>query len=282
MSGCDRGADAVGHAFSALEPDEDRMVLEHLPVCRECRRVRDEALEIVAVLGAAVPADEPPPRLRGRVSEAVRADPAPATPVSGPPSRPVTSSPSPSSASPPPVVPSTPSASDAGRGRSWRSIAALAVAAVTLGVALIVARGALPTADGPIVDPGTVTLAERADQIVDDAEARDPQTRHATLRDRTGTPVAVVLQDTAGPRMVGLDLPAAGTTQDYVLWGTSANPDTGPVAVATMDPDDGVTRPVSAAGAGTSAPPRGYAVSVEPAGAVPARPSTVLAVGAVV
>lgn len=61
MSGCDRGADAVGHAFSALEPDEDRMVLEHLPVCRECRRVRDEALEIVAVLGAAVPADEPPP-----------------------------------------------------------------------------------------------------------------------------------------------------------------------------------------------------------------------------
>jgi len=77
MSGCERCADAVGHAFSALEPDEDRAVLEHLPHCAECRRALDEALEIVAALGAAVPSVEPPARLRGRVLEAVRAEPAP-------------------------------------------------------------------------------------------------------------------------------------------------------------------------------------------------------------
>ena len=77
MSGCERCADAVGHAFSALEPDEDRAVLEHLPHCAECRRALDEALEIVAALGAAVPPVEPPARLRGRVLEAVRAEPAP-------------------------------------------------------------------------------------------------------------------------------------------------------------------------------------------------------------
>jgi hypothetical protein len=52
--------------------------------------------------------------------------------------------------------------------------------------------------------------------------------------------------------------------------------------MAVMDPGDGVTRPVEAAGgpSGPPAPaPRGWAVSIEPDGPVPARPSTVVAVG---
>jgi hypothetical protein len=47
-----------------------------------------------------------------------------------------------------------------------------------------------------------------------------------------------------------------------------------------MDPDDGITRPISTGNAAPS--PRGYAMSVEPAGGVPERPSTVVAVGALI
>ena len=279
MSGCERCADAVGHAFSALEPDEDRAVLEHLPHCAECRRALDEALDVVAALGAAVPPVEPPSGLRGRVLEAVRAEPA----LPPPPRDPARNGTS--AAAPPPVPPAPepalPTVSGAGRRRSWRSVAALAVAAVTLGVGLIVARAALPTETGPTPESPSTTLADRATRIVDDAEARNPQIRHATLRDATGNPVAVVLQDATGPRMVPLGLAPADPSQDYVLWSTAPTAEAGPVAVATMDPDDGITRPVTTGGAAPPAP-RGYAVSVEPTGRVPERPSVVVAVGALV
>ena len=60
MSACDLRADAIGHAFSALEPDEDRALEAHLPHCAICRRAHDEARDVVAALGRAVPPVEPP------------------------------------------------------------------------------------------------------------------------------------------------------------------------------------------------------------------------------
>jgi len=108
--------------------------------------------------------------------------------------------------------------------------------------------------------------------------------RSAVLRGADGNPAAVVLDPgdaTAPVRMVSLDLPATGNQRDYVLWATGM-PGNAPVAVAVMDPADGVTRPLDAtaqpSGPGDPAP-RGWAVSVEPTGPVPARPSTVVAVG---
>jgi hypothetical protein len=80
--------------------------------------------------------------------------------------------------------------------------------------------------------------------------------------------------------VVALGLTRADPSQDYVLWSTAPSSAVGPVAVATMDPDDGITRPIGTAAATPA--PRGYAMSVEPAGGVPARPSTVVAVGALV
>jgi hypothetical protein len=66
-----------------------------------------------------------------------------------------------------------------------------------------------------------------------------------------------------------------------VVWATGL-PGNAPVPVAVMDPDDGLTRPLDAT-AGPARPaapaPRGWAVSVEPTGPVPPRPSTVVAVG---
>lgn len=288
MTGCDRCADAVGHAFSALEPDEDSAVLDHLPQCAECRRALDEALAVVVALGTAVPRVEPPEHLRSRVLEAVHAEPAlplpPRRPTLVPAAPEAAPTPAPVAADRTPTEPPRPVGT--ARHRSWRSVAALAVAAVALGVGLIVARAALPTETGPTPESPSTTLADQADRVVDGAEARNPQVRHATLRDATGIPVAVVLQDSSGPRLVALGLPPADPAQDYVLWSTAPNASAGPIAVATIDPDDGITRPVATtaptAGTTAAAPPRGYAVSVEPTGPVPARPSTVVAVGALV
>ena len=81
--------------------------------------------------------------------------------------------------------------------------------------------------------------------------------------------------------MVSLELPPTGYARDYVVWATGI-PGNAPVAVAVMDPAEGVTRlvdtPPAPPGPGEPAP-RGWAMSVEPDGPVPARPSTVVAVG---
>ncbi|MHC1563268.1 hypothetical protein ACR9E3_30290 [Actinomycetospora sp. C-140] len=276
MSACDHRDDAVGHAFSALEPDEDRALQAHLPHCAVCRRALAEAREVVAALGAAVPAVDPPPDLGRRVLAAARAEP-------GPPARPV---PRRTVGRPAPA----PSTADAGgtpapavRRRRVLTVVGGLVAAVVLGVGLVVAGAVLPTQEGRSDDP-TAVLGQQADQIVADARSRDPGLRSAVLRTQTGEPAAVVLDpgDAAAPiRMVPLALPGAGASGDYVLWATGL-PGNVPVAVAVLDPDDGLTRPVDATPgpAGPPAPvPRGWAVSVEPGGSVPARPSTVVAVG---
>ena len=121
------------------------------------------------------------------------------------------------------------------------------VAAVVLGVGLVVARGVLPTQEAP-PDTPAVALDQQADRVVDDARSRDPGLRSAVLRGADGNPAAVVLDPgdaTAPVRMVSLDLPATGNQRDYVLWATGM-PGNAPVAVAVMDPADGVTRPLDA------------------------------------
>ncbi|GLZ46690.1 hypothetical protein Acsp06_28750 [Actinomycetospora sp. NBRC 106375] len=274
MSACDLRDDAVGHAFSALEPDEDRALLAHLPHCAVCRRALAEAREVVAALGAAVPAVDPPPDLGRRVLAAARAEP-------GPPARPV---PHRSASAPAPATPDadgTPAPSV--RRRRLLTVVGGLAAAVVLGVGLVVAGAVLPTQEGRSDDP-TAVLGQQADRIVDDARSRDPGLRSAVLRTQTGEPAAVVLDpgDVAAPiRMVPLALPGAGPSGDYVLWATGL-PGNVPVAVAVLDPDDGLTRPVETTPGPASPPapaPRGWAVSVEPGGSVPARPSTVVAVG---
>ncbi|GAA4801788.1 hypothetical protein GCM10023200_43490 [Actinomycetospora chlora] len=273
MSGCPRRGDAVGHAFSALEPDEDRAFTAHLPHCAACRRALADATAVVANLGAAVPQVDPPPALRDRLLAAAEAEPG--TPVRLALASPGTEARDDPAASAP-AHPATPP-----RRRLVAAAGGL-LAAVVLGIGLIVARGVLPTQATP-PDTPAVALAQRADQVVDDARSRDPGLRSAILRDQAGDPAAVVLDpsDAAAPiRLVALDLPPAGGANDYVVWATGL-PGNAPVAVAVVDPDDGLTRPLeSVAPAGPGVPgPRGYAVSVEPSGPAPARPSTVVAVG---
>lgn len=273
MSACDLRDDAVGHAFSALEPDEDRAVEAHLPHCAICRRAHDEARDVVAALGAAVPQVDPPSGLRQRVLDAARSEP-------GPPPRPVRPATRPTG--PEPAPDTEPVIGPPPRRRVLTVLGGL-VAAVVLGVGLIVAQGVLPTQSSPANDP-TTALADQAERVVDDARSRDPGARTTVLRSETGSPAAVLVDPgdaTAPVRLVALDLPPAGNARDYVVWATGV-PGSAPEAVAVMDPDDGMTRPLGAQ-AGPATPgdpaPRGWAVSIEPTGPVPARPSTVVAVG---
>jgi hypothetical protein len=156
-------------------------------------------------------------------------------------------------------------------------------AAVVVGIGLVVARGVVATRAEPPATPA-VALAQQADRVVADARSRDPGLRAAVLRTGTGDPAAVVLDpgDAAAPlRLLPLALPPAGTAGDYVVWAVGLPGDV-PVAVAVMDPDEGLTRPlaVTAAPSAPGAPEaRGWAVSVEADGPAPARPSAVVAVG---
>jgi hypothetical protein len=66
---------AVGWALSTLEPqDEDRFAL-HLPGCEQCAGIVRESLHTVADLAYGLPDAEPPPALKMRIMEAVRAEP---------------------------------------------------------------------------------------------------------------------------------------------------------------------------------------------------------------
>ncbi len=65
---------AVGHALRALEPDDEQLLLAHLPGCRECQRTLSEAEETAAELGYAVDPVDPPDSLRENLLAAARAE----------------------------------------------------------------------------------------------------------------------------------------------------------------------------------------------------------------
>ncbi len=171
-------------------------------------------------------------------------------------------------------------------GTARRTAAVLALAAVIAGIVVFSARGAV----GPDQGDPRAAVAQRAEQVVTSAEARDPSVRSASLIQPTsGTVAAVVLDDGSGPRVVPLDLPAIGSGRAFVLWrvaGSTATP------VGTVDPTGSLTptpapAPGSSTSPGTGSPAptsaqRAYALSAEPVGPVPTRPTTLVASGPLV
>jgi len=272
-------ADVVGRALHALEPDEEDRVTEHLRECLVCRALLAETHETMAALAHALPPQDPPPSLRTRILVAAAAEPDPAVPPREPErTRPTTRE--------LPAVPASAPDDDGPRRAPTpaaprrRAAAVLVLAAVIAGLVVFAARGAVTP--GPD-DPRTV-VAERAEQVVASAEARDPSVRSASLvQPGSGTVAAVVLDDASGPRVVPLAMPAIGTGRTFVLWrvaGSAVTP------VGAMDPNGSFTPMSVAPGGGTTTAPApsrlAYALSVEQAGVVPTRPAAVVASGPLV
>lgn len=75
MSGCAEVRDlAAGFVLGALEPDEDRLVREHLALCREAHPEFAELGGVVPYLHDTLELVEPPPALKGRILAAAAAD----------------------------------------------------------------------------------------------------------------------------------------------------------------------------------------------------------------
>jgi hypothetical protein len=66
---------AVGWALSTLESTDEARFAVHLPGCERCAGTVRESLHTVADLAYALPDDAPPPALKMRIMEAVRAEP---------------------------------------------------------------------------------------------------------------------------------------------------------------------------------------------------------------
>jgi hypothetical protein len=271
-------ADVVGRALHALEPDEEGRVAEHLRECTLCRALLAETHETMAALAHALPAQEPPPSLRTRILEAAAAEPdRPAAPRERVEARRL---PRELPAAPPAVTQDDdgPRTAPTPAAPRRRTAAVLLLAAVVAGIVVFAARGVAPSPGDP-----RAAVAQRAEQVVESAEARDPSVRSASLvQPGSGTVAAVVLDDAGGPRVVPLAMPAIGDGRTFVLWrvaGSAVTP------VGAMDPS-GTFTPMSAAPGGPTAAPAptrlAYALSVEPTGTVPTRPSSVVASGPLV
>lgn len=64
----------AGYALHALSADEEREFEAHLAGCRPCQEELASFSEAASALAFAVPAEEPPPALRGRILDAARAE----------------------------------------------------------------------------------------------------------------------------------------------------------------------------------------------------------------
>ena len=263
----------VGRALHALEPEDENRVDEHLRGCAPCRALLAQTHETMAALARSVPPVAPPPGLRTRILEAAAAEPDPprGRPVATPAAPPGVTGPVPTR----PVPAESSSASSLPRVPRRRTAALLALVAVVAGVVVFSARGATQNGGD---DPRSVAAA-RAQQVVESAEARDADVRHASLVQPGGSVMAVVLDDTTGARVVPVDMPEIGSGRTFVLGGGAGG---GAAAVGTFDGSGSyppVTTAAPSAGDAPTLSQGAYAVSAEPVGPVPTRPSAVMASG---
>lgn len=140
---------------------------------------------------------------------------------------------------------------------------------------LLVVGAVVSTEAGPGARDAA-SQAAQAQRVVDGAIAREPGTPHATLRSGDGQPMAVVLAEPTGPRVVPVAMTDPGQGHRYLLWAATAG--AAAVPVAAVDPATGTTTALPGAAPPS---PRAFALSVEPDGPPPARPSAVVGVGVV-
>ncbi|GAA3862670.1 hypothetical protein GCM10022243_31480 [Saccharothrix violaceirubra] len=240
---------AVGWAMHTLEPDEEAFFSAHLSGCALCARTVRSTQEVTAVIGGSVPQYDPPPRLRGRLMEAIGHTP----------QQHVVAAP----------VPEVVVALRPRQPKTRRNVLVAAAAVVLVAAVGIVG----------------VRFGQMSDQLADQDRLRSalevavaPGTDRAVLRAESGEPIAVLLSGDREAAVMPMDLKSNDVaTQTYVVWGTSA-----PIPVPLATFDVGSTRDVRLLTWSPDAHKhRGFAISLEPGRAAPSAPTDVVAKGAV-
>lgn len=256
---------AVGWTLHSLEPDDEERFAAHLPTCARCRRTVSEVTATLGEIAYVVPDEEPPPVLRERLLAAAAETP---QEVGTPPVERV------------PVMGSEerrPLATGAGPGplsrRNWLILAAAAlvlVLAVGMGVWNVALRNDRSQGN---------ELAQRYQRAV--AALTQPGAQRAALDTPNGKQVATLVERKGQATIVSMAMPVNNAKKTtYVLWGLQSST-TAPVALGTFDiAHSGVdVRSVATKVQKLGYPT--YALSREPGRSAPAKPSSVMASGAV-
>jgi anti-sigma-K factor RskA len=231
---------AAAYALGALDGEERTEFERHLATgCALCQASLRESGEALAALAAQLPPAVPPAGVRAALLRRIEADAAPRRSV-------------------------------APGQRRWLGWATAAAAAAVVGA---LATGLILTSRyearvAQLAGEVAGLRAERAQaQAVLDL-LRDPATRLVVLQGAGPSPAAlarVIWHETAGGWIMVAKLPPAQPGKTYELW-TFSGGRPSPAGVFDVDASGSATVPIKA----TGGPVEGFAVTLEPAGGVPA------------
>ncbi|MBP2477572.1 anti-sigma-K factor RskA [Crossiella equi] len=257
---------ATGWALHVLEPAEEAEFAAHLPTCARCQEVVQATEEVGALLGGALPPEEPPPHLRANLFARIDQLEQPGTRSEG------------HSGGIAEVLPRVAERQAvveiSKRRRRFQPL--LAVAAAVLAVAVIGTLGVRTYQLDAEREAGL-----RREQVLAQAVriVADPNTRRVVLGAKDGGhPVATVVAADTRAVVVPTDLaPNDTTARTYVLWGLDSGGAPRPLGVFDVNGPDAAPGAVS----WPDNAPRftGYAVSLENGRVAPAAPSTVVGLG---
>lgn len=274
---------AVGWVLHTLDPDDEVTFLLHLDACDRCGRAVAELSAATSAVGAAVPAQEPPARLRESIMAAVAVEP-------DPPRRPVAPETSRNGTGPvrrqtADAVPGAGAGAAPGGDADATVVPLRRRASRVRGVALVAAVAVLVAAVGGLVAVNRSVTAQR-DQQAAQAErvstllqdAGRPGALHATLADPGGAMVGMVVDVGSGARVLTTGLGDNRADETYVLWSLAGAT---PRPVGTFDVSGSTPSVRSVGSAAEAGRVAGFAVSLEPGRVAPASPTRIVASGQV-
>lgn len=252
-----------GYVLGALAQDERRAFETHLEACADCTRDVRELMRVTESLGHLVEQREPPARLRDRVLDAAR--------------RSGVVTPAISTAKPRRFVPASLAAAAAIAAIATGIYAAsLRSESARLAAALEQARARVASVERELVQLREVAgAAERARLVLVAADVAQVE-----LRGQAAAPGAhgrALWSESAGLLFTAADLPALPAGRVYQLWVVTKSQ---PVSVGLVTPDAG-GRASLAAGMPPGTIPVQIALTIEPAGGVPAPTGDVFLAGAI-
>jgi anti-sigma-K factor RskA len=252
---------AEPYALGILSADEREEFARHLPLCESCQQAVQDARLVGLALGQSVEMVDPPAQLRSRVLAAATAEPQ----LSGP------------------------REMRAATTLPWWLTAAASIAAIVFGLQwwntsrkLAIAEAALQSTQQQLAMATSQmasarSVADRAQEQLDIVAARDVVL--VSLAGQSPAPSAagrVYWSPSRGLAFTATNLPPLPEGRIYQLWLVTSG---APVSAALITPDaDGGARAlIPAVG---SIEPKAFAVTIEPAGGVPAPTGAMYLLGA--